>query len=646
VLNKRLWIGLFAIVMVASLSTPGLAEDEKPDPRLAQKITYDSGSKRLHVVVEEIGRLAGMDIRCGNNNKDWQVRDIPIIVCVKDMPLGKLLRAIADATHTWFASEKIGDDPQKTYRIYRRHTESARIGSYYEEKRRHLLAVASWQWDALVACGRSERNPGVSECDWLLGKLLAQQRPGTRENVLAGDRLAVGALEVGGGKALSELQQALWRDKFRDDESGGPVVAQDLSNLMLQLELREDVIRDMADIQCVVSRFTDSPPYGSQGTAIAVRAPRELENKGLGLPPYPEDVKVPDPQADMANPAMAWLDPATSSVWDRPILSAKIDVERPTDVVQPLFADAIRAIASASRLNMVVEDFASHMPPRQQTLGGMFSKGTSVVECLRSKLSYAGCLGGWKPFVGYNTWFLNENANLLVGWADDGADNRWRDHHRSLLPEEYVNYLKSKLGAEGLDVDDAAHLITLNPRSLDEWVYTCYNAPWVRAVIDVGGQSVLWQLYDSLDPADKLAARSEAGLPLAKLNPTLIESIPWQKLSLYTQGAYCENYLKLEQDVSVAMHDPKVISSMVMRLSKDPAKRHYYYTANGDGYTRNDEPPPLALGLHRYQILVNCRIDGANHEFIAGNTPILPIWSPAREAEILAAAAAKEKDSQ
>ena len=212
------------------------------------------------------------------------MRDIPVIVCVKDLPLGKLLRAIADATHTWFASEKIGDDSKKTYSIYRRHKESARIDSYFEEKHKHLVDVASWQWDALVACGRSEENPGVSNDGWLLGKLLGQLPADAKANVLAGDQLAVGALQGGCGEALGELQRTLWGEVFQDDDANAhaPVVAQDLSNLMCELELKEDEVRDKAYIQCVVECLIDK---GARGTEIGPEAPRELENKGLGLPP-------------------------------------------------------------------------------------------------------------------------------------------------------------------------------------------------------------------------------------------------------------------------------------------------------------------------------------------------------------------------
>lgn len=58
------------------------------DPRLAQLVTYEGGYKRLHYAIEEISAQTGVRIRCGANNQDWQIRGMPLVFAVKDMPLG------------------------------------------------------------------------------------------------------------------------------------------------------------------------------------------------------------------------------------------------------------------------------------------------------------------------------------------------------------------------------------------------------------------------------------------------------------------------------------------------------------------------------------------------------------------------------
>ena len=68
---------------------------------------------RLKTVIEDLSSTTGVKISCGKTKDDWRVRDIPVVVCVKDMPLGKVLRAIADATHNssiCFTAKLLRDD--------------------------------------------------------------------------------------------------------------------------------------------------------------------------------------------------------------------------------------------------------------------------------------------------------------------------------------------------------------------------------------------------------------------------------------------------------------------------------------------------------------------------------------------------------
>ena len=48
-------------------------------------------------------------------------------------------------------------------------------------------------------------------------------------------------------------------------------------------------------------------------------------------------------------------------------------------------------------------------------------------------------------------WFFRDSDRLLVGWADDGGGGRWRDHHRNLLPEEFLAGLRKKLDSSGVE---------------------------------------------------------------------------------------------------------------------------------------------------------------------------------------------------
>ena len=111
-------IMLLTIALLLSLIIVVQAAEE--DSRLSQPVTITFTNGRLYAVIDEIAKTTGVDIRCGKDNKDWPVRDIPVIVCVKDMPLGKLLRLIADSTHLVFTVKHLdSSDGKKKDPMYR-----------------------------------------------------------------------------------------------------------------------------------------------------------------------------------------------------------------------------------------------------------------------------------------------------------------------------------------------------------------------------------------------------------------------------------------------------------------------------------------------------------------------------------------------
>ena len=87
------------------------------DEQLNQQVTYTGTGKRLHTVLEDISKMTNITVRCGKDKDDWQVRDLPVVVIVKNMPLGKLLQTLADCTHLAFSSNQV--DGKTTYRIWR-----------------------------------------------------------------------------------------------------------------------------------------------------------------------------------------------------------------------------------------------------------------------------------------------------------------------------------------------------------------------------------------------------------------------------------------------------------------------------------------------------------------------------------------------
>ena len=122
------------------------------DTRLNQKITYTATGKRLQAVLEEISDISGVGVNCGINRSDWRVRDLPLVVIVKDISLGKLLRTIADSTHLLLSSYKAKD--KLIYRIWRDKSRKKQLDDYFQNQRNTKLAQINWEWDAWVKLGQ------------------------------------------------------------------------------------------------------------------------------------------------------------------------------------------------------------------------------------------------------------------------------------------------------------------------------------------------------------------------------------------------------------------------------------------------------------------------------------------------------------
>ena len=336
------------------------------DKRLAQKITYDSGYKRLHVVADDIAKLSAVSIACGQNPKDWRVRDIPVVVYVKDMPLGKLLRAVADATHTRIASERVGNDPVRHYRIYRRTKEEQAIANLLSAKHETQLAQIEWQWDAMVAYGNSgKETPGVDKSVLPLAKLIASLGSDAKDKMLSGDTFSFRGSDPACSSAIADFQQAVWEDRTKS--SAGEQVkdvpaptAKDTQASALAVKIVDE--GEMGDTQ-VIWTLSPSPAIGKPGSSSCSGLGRayELDGKGLDLPPYPKDVPDAEPKEEIGNPEMVFVARNKPEDWNYPALQAKIEVAKPKDLKNATFADAIRALAKASGCNIVAEDFVSHM---------------------------------------------------------------------------------------------------------------------------------------------------------------------------------------------------------------------------------------------------------------------------------------------
>jgi len=192
---KLLHLILLALVImlagIAGAEDIQATDETKPDSRLDQKITYEAKGELLHRVLDELSAKTNVTMTCGNNEKDWQVRDRKVIIFVKDMPLSDIQKHLADVLHfTWTQSGKEGE---YTYKL------SADLKARKEEE---LLRVKAKEAEKQKLIAR--RQAALADLDSVL-----KIDPSDMEKLRTEDPLMYFLAKKPIGKAMAKLVNAV-----------------------------------------------------------------------------------------------------------------------------------------------------------------------------------------------------------------------------------------------------------------------------------------------------------------------------------------------------------------------------------------------------------------------------------------------------
>lgn len=616
-----------AEAITSSGSSPTLLQlSDVNDSHLAPKITYDSGYKRLHSVASDLTSICGVNIVAGKTEDDWRVRDIPLVVCVKDMPLSKLLQAIADATHCCCIPETdSGNTGKISYRIYRRAAEQAKIDDYMVQARERELNKAKWAWDAMAALGKKITPPGNDQQLWLISKLVSTLDAKAKTRLFSGKAILIHGTDPAQRKTFAQLYKNVWSNMPQYVHLQTQPSQSEIDSATLAFELRDTGYYRSIAICVTMDPLIHGQNVDSWKIEIAPDTLKQYCDSSF--PRYPESYIYKGALEISGMSTLPW-----NTDWDQPYLKAKFDIQKPADTKHPTFADLVQNIARASGCNIVTEDFISNLDYGFVPIHSTFRKNTSVSETLRSLNSLVS--------ERIYTWFSNDNDRLLIGWAGFGFGTHWQEYHAGLLPENYLNSLHSKYDNSGLDLDDLVHLSSITS-NIGNGAYNNADsfAMWVGHAIDFWilsnsniSSSGFWRIYDSLSPSNKLLAKSEKGFPLSKLDPTLIE----KTLRMCRLGETNDTMLyswKLEEIRAMmsVLTDPSVISTMVMFIIKSPASEMNDRSTSEDyGVEMDEEEAVKALGLTDYRMLIRYKANGENCE---AHLSKLGIAFPARSFE-------------
>lgn len=632
-------------------STSAVAADE----RLAQTVTYNGGYKSLHTVVDSVSAMTGVQVRCGLSDSDWPVRDVPIIVYAKDVPLGKLLRAAADCAHIRMYRkdpDKDHADAKCSYRMYRDKRGNDAISSTLDARETAAWQVADWAWDALVGLANTPESalalPAGTKVGEQLGGLrippmnahqiklaaqvLASLGPDAKERALFG----------GAGRRVRE--SALLRE-FYDTACEANGVATDdnwarNAWIFVRIDTATAPAPNASDQSCYsafyidVSLIPSSPEDANMNfwrfhPIAVVDALKSVE--GLKLPPRPD---VGDLLKGEDAPPAGFVALKTDEDWKLPALAKKIDLKlEETDYERarraemdkyhnaypkgwrmPTREQLLRALSEASGYSVLCEDFHGH----QKYTGGDcviadFGASVTIADALRA-MSRSNKI----------TWFVNERDKLLIGYEKD-----WRTRHRNLVPGSLLKRLSAKTDGQGADLDDATPVIWLTSDQVRDWIR---DAPWDVSFNSGFLEQGLWRLYDSLGPREKAAARSEVGFALALGQDRFIEFFQQLRDEFKTQAFE----LSAEPPELDALCDPQAMATMTIRVRREPLNQWRVRRATGESSCVTETYVPKQGEPRRYDYVLEIQGQKDNKPFTATAkwNMSFPVYSPEREAAL------------
>ena len=478
------------------------------DKRLEQKVTYESTNKRLHTVLEELSSKTGVTIRCGESKNDWQVRDIPVVVCAKDLPLGKLLHAIADSTHLLMTSSKT--ENVRSYRIWRDAVRKKQIIDYFKAKDELMHALVRFQldtWIKLASTPESQINIALQKLrkeqqneytDANLSEAMdfaavaASLDESAKDKILSNEKLtlAVKDLPANQSKLVAALYRNSWR-RSQENYSGDASEKESLSEEDVQ-RARLVIERDGHDDDPTITvRFE-----GSKDCDI------DLRNSGWILPYISDTSHLIEPEP----PTTDYADYLTKIEYKdykvMPALQKQLKLGKLKNKNDSTVADIIAKVSKATSFSFIYEDFLSHKNSGHLDSEDSLLESPSVGDALR-ELANRGTI----------VWHIGSNRKIVVG-----SSEQWYEDCANLVPEILIKKLTKEPNGNGVELDDFVKLTSLSAGQLEEWFGDeSYNSIWPGMNTD---EEALWAFYDSLSKDEKKLVKSDAGLPLVKYSPS------------------------------------------------------------------------------------------------------------------------------
>lgn len=500
------FVGQFVLLSFcasAAVGAPSGISANSADPSLQQLVTIQCTHVRLHTAVREIAEKTGVHIYCGRNEDDWHTRDIPVIVCVKNLPLGKLLKDLATATHLFLRSEKL--EGKWYYRFLPDYKLEKKLKNYFKAVTKASLAQIAWDIDLAARFkDYSASDFKIDPKDAWIKHCLDDPRNKDLSIIFASlsqkqinSALAGNSIRIDANNASPELRDAILRQKsWPGDHSFSFWVRIDPSSG----EACSDA--DFSEIDYAMADLKDKD-----------------------FPPRPAWPQPPDDE--VFNYSYNW----------------KREIKLPaSNIKKPVISDLLAAASKAADVNIIGEDFGSYLDGSRPYLNTLFGKKITTGNIFSVQ--------DWRP---------EDGGKTLVGF-----DTQWIIRHRCLMPEAVYNDLVTRANGSGIELNDALPLADLHVKRMIEWYA---RGPLKSVTIYFSGTNYdadkpLWQLYYHLSPDQQAQAATKEGLSLGEIDPSWVQYALLTRARLLDPDSGQANTTEYKLAC-----DPEAFANSVLRLN-------------------------------------------------------------------------------
>lgn len=555
---------------------------DNPDVGLDKKITIDCTGIRLHTAVERIAADTGVTIKSGKVSSDWNVRDLPVLICARDLPLGTLLRGIADSQHLLLSRHKT--EETYTYRIWRDLKRERELTAFEEARENAKLTRAAYDWDALSlikdmpdSAFTEDRYEG-SEYERAISNVLANLGPEVRDRAVSGEEITISLANAPESVKpyLTEVITACWKNS----QSSSEPVKEPLDKCLNWAHIRIGYSRyvktpDDLTIEITVGDSTAMHGFSSHESWLMKH-----------IPDFPTRPNIPESKLELGDLGKAYVKLTLDKEGGPSILDTKVKVDLPKGEKKPTYPELLSGVSKATGYSIIAEGSAARDPLTYNfvyLIEGMFVREVTVREVLAVSAQNANM-----------EWYLDESHKLIIG-----RDKDWTEKLKALVPEKLILDMMDKLNADGVDLDDMTPLAKLTKEQNLAWFYHCPEYPEVEALgapILLLGNNKLWQLYFDLKPSDKARAKAGTPIPLANADPVMLCRLLREQAMWEFESSYCAEVRLGPKPTLLALvpgvdtfTDPDSLPNLWIRLKTDEfsvgtEKKHrcYFYIESRD----------------------------------------------------------------